>query len=678
MAHPVPVTAGQRPETLDVLRGCLPGKRSGSRVDFRTLLVTVMAVVIAIVLHGVDEFAAAQSKKSRTTGTQDRPSAFVLGRVVDATTRQPIANARVSLSGRDGGRGQETVLTNGSGYFLFRDLAAGTVTLTAKASGYLDGGFGQRVPGGRTQPLAVRAQDRRGDVLIALFKAASVSGVITDDRGDAVAGVSVSLLSRERSGDHAELRSAGGPSSATLGPAVSTAVTDISGAYEFPDLHPGDYLVAIASTITQLPASLANADAAALDLLRTTGSQSLSGGMRGLGAPMPLGDAFVGSGSLAGRLPMTLRPDGVVVGFATTFYPAASSLADATPVTLAVGEDRPGINIRLRAQPLQRVAGRLSGPDGPLAGWSMHLLPAYAAESMLERSHASGTTATSATGDFSFVGVPPGDYVIKAWRVPSSLVIGTDPLPTEPTLWARVPVTVGNRPVSGVDVTVRPGSAVRGRIVLDGTAAPPPPARFQTPFSVAFEPPWTIAFAARLSVRVNQNLEFVTHGLPPGRYPPNLPNQFTVPGWFFESITRGDRDLMVAPLVLDPGVDADGVVVTYADRRTALTGVVLDGSGRPHARAAVVVFPAEFRSWLDHELPPRAAFETVVSDEGTFSVEARPGEYMVAAIDESRLGDWRRGSVVTALAGQATRVKIVRGDNAVPNLRVVVLRGPKP
>lgn len=645
-------------------------KRFRSRLSRRSLPAAVIFAGIALL--GVQLIAAAQSKKTRTTGPQERPSAFILGRVVDAASQQPIANARVALGGRDGGRGQETIVTNSGGYFLFRDLPAGSYPITASASGYLAGGFGQRAPGGRTQPLAVRAHERRTNVSVALFKAASVAGVITDERGEAVAGVTVSLLVRESDA------AAGGASRDTVGPAISTSVTDVTGAYEFPGLPPGEYLVAVPSAITQLPASLANADAAALELLRTTGSQSLSGGMRGLGSPIPMGDVFVGAGSIAGRLPMSLRPDGVVAGYATTFFPSATSPVDATSVTLAVGEDRPGVNIRMRAQPLHRVTGRLAGPDGPLAGWSVHLLPAFAAESTLERMFASGTTASTSTGEFSFIGVPAGDYVIKAWRLPSSLVIGTDPLPSEPTLWARVPVTVGNRPVNSVDVIVRAGSAVRGKIVLDGTAAPPPPARFQTPFSVAFEPPWTIAFAARLSVRVNQNLEFVTHGLPPGRYAPTLPNQFTVPGWYFESMTRADRDLMIAPLVLEPGVDADGVVITYADRRTSITGTVLDASGRPHARAAVVLFPADYRTWLDNELPPRAAFETVVADDGTFSLEARPGEYMVAAIDESRLGDWRRAGAVTSLAGQATRVKIVRGDNGVPNLRVTTAREPRP
>jgi hypothetical protein len=145
---------------------------------------------------------------------------------------------------------------------------------------------------------------------------------------------------------------------------------------------------------------------------------------------------------------------------------------------------------------------------------------------------------------FGFVAVPPGDYVIKAWRLPPSLVIGTDPLPAESTLWATERLTVAGQSVTNVVVRAKTGSAIRGRIVLDGSAAPLQPQRFQTILSVAFEPAWPLAFGARLSVRVGASLDFETQGLPPGTYAPLLPNQFaaTALGWYFESAKLGGRE----------------------------------------------------------------------------------------------------------------------------------------
>jgi hypothetical protein len=331
----------------------------------------------------------------------------------------------------------------------------------------------------------------------------------------------------------------------------------------------------------------------------------------------------------------------------------------------------------LRPVALSRVSGRLTGPEGPLAGWSVHLIPAYAAESSLERTFEAGTTATTAGGAFAFAGVAPGDYVIKAWRLPPSSVIGRDALPAEPTRWVRVPVSVTDAPLTSVDVSARAGSRVRGRIVLNGTTKPPAPLQLQTMISVAFEPPWPLAFGARLATRVNAEYEFETMGLPPGRLPPVLPNNFTASGWYFESAIRDGRDLMLQPLLLEPGVDLDGIVLSFSDRRTSLSGTALDASGKPHASAAIVVFPAEHRAWIDQGLPPLASFETIASQDGSFTLEVRPGEYLVAAIDESRVADWRRVATVNALAGQAARITMVRGDNA-RDVRVVSVRAPRP
>jgi hypothetical protein len=649
--------------------GQISSKSFRSRLPFSLAVTSVAAIAFAILLSGV--LASAQSKKTRTTGPQERPSAFVLGRVVDASTKQPIANARVSLGGRDGGRGAETVLTNSGGYFLFRDLAAGTFSLTARADGYLDGGLGQRIPGGRTQPMAVGAGERRGDVSIALFKAAVLSGVVTDERGDGVAGVSVTLLPRDLSARR-------GPARVGLAPSIRASVTDVAGAYQFSGLLPGEYYVAITSRIFELPAELLDADAPALENLRVTGSVELGGGLRGLGTLQRIGDSFIQSAGLAGRLPINQRQDGVVTGYASTYFPAATSPATATALSLAVGEHRPNVNIQLRPVAFSRVSGRLTGPDGPLSGWSVHLLPAFAADSDLERAFVAGTTATTAGGAFSFAGVPAGDYVIKAWRLPSSLVIGTDPLPGEPTLWASMPITVGNRALGGIDVVVRPGSVVRGRIVLEGAAPPLAPVRFQTLVSLAFEPSWSMAFSNRLSTRVNPAFEFETMGLPAGRATPTLPNNFTAPGWFFESATRESRDVMIEPITFEPGMDVDGVVLRFSDRRTTLSGSVLDAAGRPYAAAAVVVFPADHRRWVEHGLAPLAAFEGMVTEDGSFSLDVRPGEYLVAAIDERNAAAWRRDPAISALAPQSVRVTIARGENTVQALRVVQVREPRP
>ncbi|HXT70903.1 MAG TPA: carboxypeptidase-like regulatory domain-containing protein [Vicinamibacterales bacterium] len=607
---------------------------------------------------------------------QRPPSGLILGRVVDAATNQPVVGAVVSL-GRDGARGagsSTTVLATDGGYFVFRDVPAGTVTIAATAAGYLPGGLGQRRIGGPNQPTTV-GDGARANVSIRLWREATLAGTITDETGDPVAGINVALLSRDALG-----RAPG--ASRSIGSITEPYTrTDASGAYRFTGLVPGDYIVAVPSRLTQLPATFAGADSAALDALRTSGL-TMNSGARGLGTMLRLGDTLVqpSGDSLASQLPMTLRADGTVVAYAPTFFAGTSRIDQAERITLASGDDRHSVNLRLTPSVLRQVRGRLTGPAGPIAGMAVHLLPAFASDSVLERTYEAGITVSTGDGSFAFAAVPPGDYVLKAWRLPQALVIGTDATAAEPTLWASVPVTVTERGVADVAVTLKAGSVIRGRLVQEGTAAAAPPARYQTFLSVAFEPPWVLAFGARLATRVTPALEFSTQGLPPGRYAPVLPNQFLAPaaGWYFESATQSGRDLMLSPLVLEPGTDVTDVVITLADRRTTLTGVINDAQGRPHPTGAVVVFPADTRTWIDSGLPPLASFSAAASQTGTFSLDVRPGDYLVSAIDEARLSDWRRDATIRALAAQATRLRIVRGENPRQELRVVAIRAQTP
>ena len=641
--------------------------------------VLVAVAVAAFAASGVSPLAQKKSGESRHN-QQLRPPALVVGRVLDATTQRPVANATVVITARDSGRGQgasSAVLATDSGYFVFRDLAPGIYPIAASAPGYLPGGHGQRRLGGPMQPLSV-VEGGRANVTIHLWPEATLSGTITDDAGDPIAGIAVSLLTREQLTQRSPARVAA---------AVPIARTDATGTYRFAGLAPGEFVVSVPTRLAQLPMAYLNADARGFEAMRSSGFTAVTSGLRFLGPLLRLGDVLVqtsaegswaGSNSLGTVLPTTLRADGSVLGYASTFYPGTSNPAQAATIKLAVGEQRPGASFRIAAVVLRSVSGRLDGPDGALAGLAVHLIPAFAATTALERSHAVGVTVSLTDGSFSFLAVPPGDYVIKAWRLPSSLVIGTDPLPAEPTLWASVPISVGEKPVTNVAVTLRTGSSIRGRVVHDGTAAPIPPVQLQTPLSVAFEPNWSLAFGARLAIRVNASYEFATHGLPPGICFPVLPNQFLSParGWFFESAVLDGRDLMTSPIVIEPSTDVTGVVITLSDRRTTLSGSVTNASGQPHTSAAVVVFPADLRAWTDGGLPPLAAFSTVVSQTGTFSMDVRPGEYFVAAIDEARLPDWRTEATVRALSTQGVRVKINRGENAGQTLRVIGGRVP--
>jgi hypothetical protein len=378
---------------------------------------------------------------------------------------------------------------------------------------------------------------------------------------------------------------------------------------------------------------------------------------------------FGGSNLIADRLPLTTRSDGRVVGYATTFHPSATDIESATPTEIRSGDARTDVNLELRAAPMGRVTGTLLGPGGPAANFGVHLIPAFAANQLLERHYESAMTITDAKGSFAFLAVPSGQFVLKAWRLPQASIAGRDPLPADSTLWAAMPITVGDAGLGNVQLTLRPGALVTGRLQFEGTTAPPNPVTLlSATLSAAFEPPWPLAFGARLATRVTPAFEFSMQGLPPGPCFVNLPNSFSVRGWHFESATHAGKDLLMIPLVLDAAPVSD-VVITFSDRPSELSGAITDNAGRLDGESAVVLFPADYRAWIANGLSPLATRAELATQAGRYSFPVRPGDYLVAAVSEEVFAAWPHGPTVEKIAGTATRVSIARGERRQQDLR---------
>ena len=141
------------------------------------------------------------------------------------------------------------------------------------------------------------------------------------------------------------------------------------------------------------------------------------------------------------------------------------------------------------------------GPDGPVANQGLRLFSADATTLASDSGFETAAALTDGAGRFTFLGVPPGSYTLRANRIPRAgeffyfnaspaVVVSQDatsarvlrpptPPPTQPTLWAEMPVAVGDAPVVDLTVTLRPGATVIGQIAFDGTAPRPTPQQMQ-------------------------------------------------------------------------------------------------------------------------------------------------------------------------------------------------------
>jgi hypothetical protein len=159
------------------------------------------------------------------------PDASIAGRVIDAATRQPIADALVSLLNPAGGS-PDTVRTDREGRFVFHRVPAGQWAVGATASGYP--GTGGTL--GRSTMTVVDGT-AIGDVVVALKPFGVVSGSVHLPNGEPGVGLTVQAFRRVARG---RLQ------------AFTRTATDDQGHYRFGTLTPGDYVVSVVSSTAPL------------------------------------------------------------------------------------------------------------------------------------------------------------------------------------------------------------------------------------------------------------------------------------------------------------------------------------------------------------------------------------------------------------------------------------------
>ena len=166
-----------------------------------------------------------------------RGTAVIVGQVVDAATGKGISSAIVTLAG------SRRAMTTSDGRFAFRALPSGSHSLSAAKSGYINGAYGMRRPDGATLPVVLADGERRGDIVIWMWRQGSISGSIVDEAGEPVVGIQVTALRRTTVGGRRRFAQG------------SVGTTDDRGVYRISRLAPGDYAVAMIASQVSVPAA---------------------------------------------------------------------------------------------------------------------------------------------------------------------------------------------------------------------------------------------------------------------------------------------------------------------------------------------------------------------------------------------------------------------------------------
>ena len=130
---------------------------------------------------------------------------------------------------------------------------------------------------------------------------------------------------------------------------------------------------------------------------------------------LPPGEYYV-SATLRSGGPEVTDPMGELSGYAATYFPGTTNVAEAQRVTLAVSQENTSVNFGLIATRLVRVSGQVMMSDGaPAPNGMVMLVPTNAGggRAMLMQQGGAGNRIDQ-TGTFRLPNVAPGRYQVQA------------------------------------------------------------------------------------------------------------------------------------------------------------------------------------------------------------------------------------------------------------------------
>jgi hypothetical protein len=629
---------------------------------------------LAVVCSGAIGLAA-QQRPAGPPAPEGRGA--ISGVVTDEGSNRPIAGALVTLTAGSilpGGRRQ---VADAMGRFVFTGLPAGSFTAAATRFGYFDGGYGRASARAGNRRIVLGEGEWFADAQIRLWRTASMTGRVLDERGEPVVDVWVRAL--------AEIFIAG-RAQWVAGPLTKT---DDRGAYRVAGLTPGRWTIVVPSVQSAVPDgtpphALAGMSADAAALLQAEGRLSLPDAPAlqvGDHRVVLIGGAPVPPPSAAGRPQV----------YPITFYSSARTVAEAQIIDLSSGEARAGVDVALRPVPAFTIAGRLDGESSEGAGTILRLLASGVPDVGIGAE--AGNALTGSDGRFLFANVAAGRYTIvtspsvSAYSyAPASAATAAFPQPPglqgsvlsssvsaapagtmlrtsgarDAASFGQTDLVVDDASLSDVRVALEPGGVISGRVVSEPAPAGSParlPISMILAESADGDP--SLGRPTFRFDRAKPSLEFRIQGLRPGAYLLQ-----TLGGGLVKSVEYDGRDYTSQPLEIRGGQEISGVVVTLTRQGAELTGFVRDAQGRPLTSNSVVLcFPAESESWARYGTQPQRLRAATVSDDGSYRFTSLPGgDYLVVALDDAHAEAWHNPAFLAKIAPLASKVVLDWGE----------------
>ena len=324
------------------------------------------------------------------------------------------------------------------------------------------------------------------------------------------------------------------------------------------------------------------------------------------------------------------------LGYLFTFYPNAAAAENARKIVINQGDDLTNMDIVVPQARTPSLSGVVLLPGGEHAAGGRVTLHGEG----WYRFAAGGSVGED--GTFKFPAVWPGNY-----RATTT----TRYVDFEDQDCASLPITVADKNIDGLVLTVAPVARIKGKATgpdlpdllrMPQVQAHPDGAisTFSVPNSGDLRVDWTFNIAGACG-----STRLLVEGLPEG--------------WYVESMRLGDRDITDQAVDFGPEAGDQEVEIVVGSDAPMLTVDVVDDQTGARRRGGVVVFPEDSSLWtygsrfIAHSW---ATEDRIVMFQGL-----PPGDYLVAAITGAP-HEARRYTTLQYLSAAATPVHMEAGQ----------------
>jgi hypothetical protein len=351
------------------------------------------------------------------------------------------------------------------------------------------------------------------------------------------------------------------------------------------------------------------------------------------------------------------------IGYAPTYFPGTSNIADAQRVTVGLSQEQSGVIFSLIATRLVRVSGAVLNSQGaPVSGGMVMLTPAGTRVGTGALMQALNGRIEQG-GQFRISNVAPGRYLAQVRSNPGGRG-GRGGAPAGADEFARQEVTVGGEDLNGVVLVTAPGGRLTGQIRSDTGTLTQLRQQQITVTARAAEVDLMGPGGGGGAARVNADWTFEITGL----FDPRLLRVNLPQGWYLKSVLMNGQDMTDAPIDVPPGQTVSGVQIVVTDKASEVNGRVVDLRGQPVTDVTVIVFPDDDKRWTFQSRFVRTARP---DQDGRFQIRGLPSfdNYLIIPVqmlEDGQAGDpdyltsVRDGAKPFSLADNETRAVELR------------------